>query len=156
VVALAIIRLFNQPDIGGLIWLYDHTLAAPWLATSVRALPAAILVTWFAILSLPSDLLDAAAIDGLGPVAQFRHVVLPLRWPALVVAWLVAFIIATGDLSASILVTPPGMFTVPVRVFGLLHAGVDDQVAGLCLVTVLLYAIACSGVAGFFLPFRRK
>jgi ABC-type spermidine/putrescine transport system permease subunit II len=37
-------------------------------------------------------------------------------------------------LACSILVVPPGVTTVPIRVFGLIHAGVDDQVAGLCLV----------------------
>jgi iron(III) transport system permease protein len=138
-VSLAIIRLLNQPDMAWLAWLYDHTLLAPWLATTIRAIPAAILVTWYAILSLPSDLTDAASVDGLGAVGVFVRIVLPLRWPQLLLAWLVAFVVATGDLSASILVTPPGLFTVPVRVFGLLHAGVDDQVAGLCLVAVLAY-----------------
>jgi hypothetical protein len=41
------------------------------------------------------------------------------------------------------------LFTTPARVFGLLHAGVDDQVAGLCLANlaiVLVPALACAAL----------
>jgi len=44
--------------------------------------------------------------------------------------------IVFGDLAASILVVPPGVMTLPIRVFNLLHAGVDDQVAAVSLVSV--------------------
>ncbi len=136
ILGLWIIRLLNRPDVEWVAWLYDHSILAPVAATTVRALPAAILVSWYGIQSLPQDLLDAAAVDGLGPLARLLRVVAPVRWRILLAAWLMSFVVAAGDLSASILVTPPGLFTAPVRVFGLLHAGVDDQVAGLCLTNV--------------------
>ena len=44
-----------------------------------------------------------------------------------------AFALAWGELSAIHLATPPGIETVTQRIFGLLHAGADDQVAALCL-----------------------
>lgn len=132
-VGLWIIRLLNQPDFPWLTWLYDHSVLAPVAATVLRALPAAILVSWYGFQSLSADLLDAAAVDGLGPADRFLRLVVPIRWRVLAAAWLVSFVLAVGDLTSSVLVTPPGLFTIPVRVFGLLHAGVDDQVAGLCL-----------------------
>lgn len=55
----------------------------------------------------------------------------------MLVAWLVAFAIACGELSATILVTPAGITTVPIRVFRLLHAGVRNQVAAICLTSIM-------------------
>lgn len=150
VLGLWIIRMLNWPDLAWLAWLYDHTILAPVLATTIRALPAAILVVWYGIQSLPSDLLDAAAVDGLTPIGRMLRVVIPIRSRALSAAWLCSLIVAAGELSASILVTPPGLFTIPVRVFGLLHAGVDDQVAGLCLANIGVMLLIQLGFARTF------
>jgi iron(III) transport system permease protein len=97
-------------------------------------------------------MLDAAAVDGAGPVARLWRVVLPCRLCGLALAWLVAAAVALGDLAASILVVPPGVTTLPIRIFGLLHYGVEDQVAGVCLAMVAMFA----GIAAtlFFLAKR--
>ena len=149
ILGLWIIRLLNRPELDWLSWLYDHTILAPVLATTVRAIPATVMVMWYGLQSVSQDLLDAAAVDRLAPMARLWRVVAPIRARVFLAAWLLAFVIVTGDLSASILVTPPGLFTIPVRIFGLLHAGVDDQVAGLCLTNVglvLLVQVAFAGV----------
>ena len=59
--------------------------------------------------------------------------------------WILAFAISVGDLSTSILAVPPGVTTVAIRVFNLVHYGVEDQLAGLCLLSVAGFA----GIAGF-------
>ncbi len=135
-VGLSVIWLLNRERFPLLIWLYDHSILAPCLATLVRAFPIAMLITWFSLRTIPADELDAASTEGAGIWQRLLYVGLPQRKLALASAGLAAMVIAAGDLSASILVTPPGVSTVPVRVFGLLHAGVDDQVAGLCLAMV--------------------
>jgi iron(III) transport system permease protein len=56
-------------------------------------------------------------------------------------AWLVALAVATGDLAAGILVVPPGMETLSRRIFGLIHYGIEDQVAGICLAQVALFGL---------------
>ena len=53
---------------------------------------------------------------------------------ALVAAWLAAFVFAWGELPASLLLVPPGVATLPITIFGLLHYGVDDRIAGIALV----------------------
>jgi iron(III) transport system permease protein len=136
IIGLSVIWLLNRDASPLLIWLYDHTILAPCLATLVRAFPIAMLITWFSLRTVSADVLDAASADGAGGLARMIHIAIPQRKMAIVVAWFAAVVIATGDLSASILVTPPGVSTIPIRVFGLLHAGVDDQVAGLCLAMV--------------------
>jgi iron(III) transport system permease protein len=132
-IGLQVIGLLNQPSSPLLLWLYDRSIAAPVTAQAVRTLPLATLVCWYAFMSLSREPFEAAALDGAGRLDSFLRIALPQRKLALAGAWLVALATCLGDLSASILVVPPGLTTVSVRVFGLLHAGVDDQVSALCL-----------------------
>jgi iron(III) transport system permease protein len=132
-IALGLIECFNRPGWPWLLRLYDHSIAPVWIAQSVRALPLCTLVLWYALRSVPRELLESAVLEGAGGVRIFFRIALPLRWPAVMAAWLVALATAWGELSASILVVPPGVTTLPVQIFGLIHYGVDDQVAGVSL-----------------------
>ncbi len=78
-------------------------------------------------------MLDSAATEGCGWLGQLGRIVLPQRLPALAVAWLIGLALALGDLTASILVVPPGVETLSIHIFNLVHYGVEDQVAGICL-----------------------
>jgi iron(III) transport system permease protein len=140
-VGVALIRLLNQDWSPALTYLYDKTVLAPVIAQAIRALPIAILLVWHSLATLSDDELAAASLDGAGPLRKLWLVALPQRWPALVGAWLAAFAIAAGDLAWSHLVVPPGIATVQERVFGLIHYGADEQVAGICLVVVITYAV---------------
>ncbi|MEN6449640.1 MAG: ABC transporter permease subunit [Thermoguttaceae bacterium] len=142
VLGLAVIWLLNRP--GPLGELYDHSILAPLLALTIRALPPAIFILSYAFRTLPKEMLEAAAVDGAGPTARLFLIALPTRWPALVLALIVSLVVALGDLAASILVVPPGVQTLSIHLFGLLHYGVEDQVAGICLAMLLLFAILAS------------
>ena len=146
VVGLAVIHLLNRPEIPLLVRLYDQSILAPWLALSVRGAGPAVLILWHAFRFVPRDVLDAAAVDGAGPVARLVRIVLPASRPALGVAWLVALAVALGDLAASILVVPPGVQTLSIRIFELLHYGVEDQVAGIALALVALFVALAAAV----------
>lgn len=141
VIGLAIIAVFNRPEHPWLIWLYDRTLAAPCLAGVVHALPLAMLALWPSLRALPEESLESAAVDGAGWWARLTRVVLPRQRAALAVAWLVSFAWSLGELDASLLVAPPGVQTLSLHIFGLLHFGVEDQVAGICLAIYLLAQI---------------
>ena len=132
-IGLGVIGLVNRPEVPGLVYLYDQSILAPWLALSVRALAPATLLLWHGLRTIPAEILDAAATDGAGPAAVLGRVAIPCRRRAIVLAWTVALAVALGDLAASILVVPPGVTTLSIRIFGLLHYGVDDRVAGVCL-----------------------
>jgi iron(III) transport system permease protein len=132
-----LIFLLNRPELPWLATLYDQTLLAPGLALIVRTLPWTTLLLWFALRSVPADVLDAAAVDGAGPIRRLVRIVLPLRYGALALAWLVAFVIAIGDLAFTVIVLPPGVETIPVRMFRLMHAAADSEVAAVCLLIVL-------------------
>jgi ABC-type Fe3+ transport system permease subunit len=147
--------LNHSPDspLAPLTWLYD-TNFAPWLVQTLRALPLATLVLWPALASVPQATLDAAATDGTGPIGRLWRIALPQRWPAVAAAWLVSIAIAVGELAATIIVIPPQTSTMlSIRVFQLLHYGVDDRVAAICLVMVVGIA-AITGIAAALLKRR--
>ncbi len=154
---LALVRLLNRPSDSPLAFLsvlYDSNFA-PWLVQTIRALPMVTLILWPALSTIPQVMLDAAAIDGAGWWGRLLRIALPQRWPAAAAAWLVGFAIAVGELAATVLVIPPQQSTaISVRVFQLLHYGVDDRVAAICLVMVAGIAIL-TGIAAVLLKRRR-
>jgi iron(III) transport system permease protein len=137
-VGLWTIHVLNQPPESPLAFLavlYDEDEfgVAPWLVQTLRVLPFAVLVAVPAMLGTPRGLLETASLDGMGICGKIRHVFLPLHWRSFAVAWLVALVLALGELPATVLVVPPGVTPLSVRIFNLVHYGVDDQLAGLVL-----------------------
>ena len=149
-IGLGVIWLLDRQTPGICVWLYDRTIFAPVLAILIRLLPLAVLLCWYVLRSVSDDVLDSAASEGAGSCARFCLIVVPQRWSGLIAVWLALLAVAAGDLACSVLVVPPGVTTISVRVFGLIHAGVDDQVAGLCL-TVLAGVAAIAIAAGCLL-----
>jgi iron(III) transport system permease protein len=140
VLGLGVIHLLNQPAIPLFCWLYDHSLLAPLLVQILKSLPSATIVMWYAMQSIPREVLESASVDGAGSWTQLWRIALPMRWSAAIVAWLIALAISMGDLAATILVVPPGVITLSISIFGLLHYGVEDRVAGICLALILFFA----------------
>jgi iron(III) transport system permease protein len=141
VIGVGLIHVFNQPSSPLLIWLYDRTVLAPALAQMIHALPLGIVLAWHSFATLSDDVLAAAALDGAGPGRQLWLIAIPQRLLALCSVWLAAFAVAAGDLAWSLLVIPPGLDTLQRRVFGLVHSGVEEQVAGICLFVMGVYAL---------------
>lgn len=149
VMGVATIRLLNHSVDSfwaPLAVLYDSNFA-PWAVQTLRALPIVFLIVWPALRSIPPAELDAAATEGAGRWRQLWSVALPQRRSAIAAAWLVGLAIAVGELPATVLVIPPQPSTaIAVRAFQLLHYGVDDRVAAICL--VMIFGIATlTGIA---------
>ncbi len=146
ILGLGVIKVLDRPELPWLAELYDRSILAPFLALWVRGLPPAVFVLWYALRTVPQEMLESAAVDGAGPVARLWLIALPIRWPAVGLAFIVSLAVSLGDLAASILVVPPGVQTLSIHVFGLLHYGVEDQVAGVCLALLALFAaLAAAG-----------
>jgi iron(III) transport system permease protein len=151
-VGVALIWIFNRSLWPGvfdpLVFLYDQRPIMPAVAQAIHALPLTILVSWYSFRTLSDEVLSAAALDGVGPWQALVRIALPQRWPALAGAWLAAFAIASGDLAWSQLLRPPKMDLIQRRVFGLVHSGVEEQVAAISLINVLAYAAVALLILG--------
>jgi multiple sugar transport system permease protein len=75
-------------------WLTNPTLAMPSIiAMSIwQGLGVNIIIFLAALQGIPSELLDAASVDGAGRWARFRHVTLPLLTPAIFFTGVLALI----------------------------------------------------------------
>ena len=112
------------------------------LAYILRTLPYAVLVLWPAVRSLPAEYLEAASLEGYGTWGQARRVAIPLTLGAIGAAWGVSFALGLGELPAANIVAPPGVMLVAVRIWELLHRGVESHLAGMGLVLLAVVALA--------------
>jgi ABC-type Fe3+ transport system permease subunit len=118
-----------------LVWLHG-----------LRALPFAIGLIWPVRRIVSRRLLEAAAVDGADLFDRFRYIELPAVWSALLAAGLAAGVISLGELSGSVIVTPPGQQPLSVRIFTLAHYGMESHLAGICLLLLAISAAAGSAV----------
>jgi ABC-type Fe3+ transport system permease subunit len=150
-VGATLIQIFNHDlpprlpladglDKSWLLALYDHTPFVPMIAQAVRALPLGIILLWHSFSTIEGDVLEAAALDGMAPRRVFWKIGVPTRWRAILATFVAAFAVAAGDLAWAHLVTPPGLDLLSRRVFGLVHSGVEEQVAAISLAVILAYA----------------
>ena len=153
VLAVAIIGLFNHPHdslLEPLTWCYNHTLLAPTLVQFLRALPVATLIMWSQFETISEDVLENATSEGATWWQTFFHLAIPLRAYAILASAVVALIVAVSELPATLLVAPPGVSTLPMRIFGLLHYGSEDKVSALCLALALVVGGVVLGVQLIF------
>jgi iron(III) transport system permease protein len=138
--------LFSLSDSDWINYLYDRTILAPVLATVVFCWPFPPLILWFVFRKVSSETIDHARLDGAGDWTIFWRFGIGDQLPKLFGCWLVTLAICLGELSASQLVLPPGMDTLPRLMLGLLHAGVEEMTAGITLVLMVLIGIlSCIG-----------
>jgi multiple sugar transport system permease protein len=74
-----------------------NSAASLILADSTLAVPFAVLIMRAFMVSVPRDLIEAASIDGAGPIRTFLRIVVPVSRNAIVTAGLFAFLFAWGD-----------------------------------------------------------
>ncbi len=148
---IGMIRLWNHPHTE---WL----MASPAiivLAFCGQFAPFATAPIAAAMARIPRQLEEAAWLAGMGWPARARHVLLPLAGPGIVAGWLLTFSLCLDEIGASILVLPPDSETLAVRIYNLSHYDARETVAGLCLLVLLILAVAGAVGAGL-LRLRRR
>jgi len=134
-VNLIVLRLM-QSD--WLTWWNDNTLIAPILCLQFRLIPIAAGWTYWFVSQWRQRYDGIWAVDKALPIhARLRILMLPVGW-SIARLWLIMFVVSFSDLSTYLLCLPPGVTTISMRVFDLLHYGVRFQEAGLLLFIALL------------------
>lgn len=96
--------------------------------------------------------LEEAAMDlGAGPIMTFARVVLPQLTPALVSAWMLAFILSLDDLVIASFTSGPGSTTLPMRIYSQVRLGVTPEINAMS--SLLLAAV---GLALFISAFASR
>jgi len=105
---IPLFSMFNKIGVNG-------TYLAVIIPHVVFTLPVAILIFAGFYRSLPTELEEAARIDGCSTLKTFRLVILPISTPAMVTVMVITFIVAWNDLLfPQIFLTDPNRMPLPV------------------------------------------
>ena len=89
-----------------------------------------------------SSLEESAHILGASWLQTMRHITLPLIRPGLFAGWLLVFVPAIQELSASILLFSSSSITVAVAIFNLYETGYIEPVAALANINMIIIGVA--------------
>jgi iron(III) transport system permease protein len=114
------------------------TLLIILLAYCGRYVPLAVRSANAAFRQVDPSLEETARVTGAGWLRTFGSVTLPIARPGLVAGWLLVFVPAIQELSASILLFSSGSITLAVAVYNLYETGYLGPVAALAIVTMVI------------------
>jgi iron(III) transport system permease protein len=130
IVGVGLIGLWNRPGLIGAFYGTDVMFILGYLA---RFVPVAALAIAAATRYVPVSHEEAAAVSGAGWFRTMTNIVLPQIRLGLLTAWIVAFVLAFGELGVSILIAPPGEATLPIRIYTIIANTPPSHVAALAL-----------------------
>jgi len=123
---------------GLLVPLFDRSLAVPIVLLAIRLLPPALLVSALLSARIPQSLRDASRTEPWSPLGRWWRLEVAGQRRGQLGLVLLLSLIAASDIAATSLVLPPGTDTLARRLLGMVHAGVDDQVAAAALSAIVL------------------
>jgi iron(III) transport system permease protein len=141
VMAVALLQAFIRPPfkLYGTIWILLVAYVARFTPLAVRSANSA-------LRQIDPALEEAARITGASWLRAALRVVVPLVRPGLLVAWLLVFIPALSELSATVLLYTSGTETISVAVFRLNDLGQLEVVAALAIFTIAVILVAAVGM----------
>ncbi len=152
IVGVALIGIWNRAGPAGAVYATNGMFLLVYLA---RFTPLAALALAASIRHVPASHEEAAAVSGASWLQTLVHIVVPQMKIGLAAAWVVVFTLAFGELGASVLVSPPGESTLPIRIYTLIANAPPAQVAALALLQVAV--IFCPlAILGFSVAARKQ
>jgi iron(III) transport system permease protein len=137
VMAVALIQFWLAMPIA----LYG-TLTILLLAYTGRYIPLGVRAANASLRQIDGSLEESARILGASWGMTMREVTLPLIRPGLFAGWLLIFVPAIQELSASILLFSSNSITLAVAVFNLYETGYTEPVAALAMINVVIIGAA--------------
>ena len=102
-----------------------------------------------ALRQVDPSLEEAARILGASPRYTLREVTLPLMRPGLLSGWILVFVPAVQELSASLLLFSTGTITMSVAIYNLYETGYSEPVAAMAILNFLIIGAAVALAARF-------
>jgi molybdate transport system permease protein len=125
-----------------------HTLAFSFagllLASVLVNVPFVVQPIQRAFESVPQEVREAAACCGMSPLRRFLRVELPLAWPGVLTAAMLAFAHTLGEFGVVLMVggnIPGETRTLSIAIYDRMQA-FDDRAAGIMAATLLAIAVA--------------
>ena len=151
VLGVSLILLWNRP---GLAEIYT-SVGILLIAYVAHYTPVAVRAVGVALQSISPAVEHAARLAGVPWTTMLRRVLVPIMAPALAGVWSVTFVLCFRDLDLAMTVHPPGVETLPIRVYTLMANSSSSVTAELALLMVAL-TLAVMLVAGVAVAVARR
>lgn len=125
------------------IWVGHVTLCMAYVAVIIQS----------RIRDLDRSLEEAALDLGAPPIKVFFIITLPLIFPALMAAWLLAFTLSLDDVVIASFLSGPGYTTLPLEVFSRVRLGLKPEINALA--TLFIVAVGAVVVFANWMQWRR-
>ncbi len=135
VIGISLLVLFMALSLPLGFWtlLMAHvTLCVPFVAITVHG----------RLLGFDRHVVEAARDLGAGEYEVFRHVVLPMVFPAVMAGWFMSFTLSVDDVIISFFTTGPTFEVLPLRIYSMVRLGLKPEVNALCAIMILITAVA--------------
>lgn len=140
IIGASLINLFNHPATSSIY----NSILLPVLAGLARFMPFGVIVTtaWFK--RTDQNLVNAAVLLESREWRNHWKVILPMISTGLFIGAAMIFLFSLGELGATVIVLPPGISTITVRLYNYLHYGATEMVLGLSfMIMAVIGILAC-------------
>jgi len=151
VLGVALILLWNR---SGLVHVYA-SVGIILIGYVAHYTPLAVRAIGVGLHAIPTDLEEAARGAGVSWTRTIARVLLPLLGPAVAGAWALAFVFCLRDLDLVMTVHPPGVETMPIRLYTLMANSASSVTAALGLV-IIGFTASCVLLLGAALTVLRR
>jgi len=137
ILGIGLIKIWNRPAAD---FIYESA-AIVIFAYIARFSPFAVKAISANLRQIHPHLEEAAVLSHASWAKQVVNILIPLTKPGIIAGWIITFIFCMGELSAALLVIPPGETTLSVRIYTVMHYGAGNLVACLCLMLIVITLI---------------
>ncbi len=94
---------------------------------------------------IPQSLNESAIIQGIHPTKILIKILIPLSMPAIFGAFIISFILTLGELGTTIMVYPPGIELMPIKVYTIMANAPQSLTSSMILIVFTISLIMISG-----------
>jgi iron(III) transport system permease protein len=146
---IGLIKVWNRPMTD---WLYGGVLMIV-LGYIAHFIPFTIRAVYASLQQMNPRLEEIAWLATTNKLRIIAKITLPLVKNGLITGFFISFILAMGELGVTLLIMPPGMETIPIKIYNFMHYGAEAMVAALCIILLvlqLLFSLGLLGIAKWF------
>lgn len=136
-IGVAFINIFNNQST---TFIYDSVLM-PVFVIIARFMSFGVIAVLAELKRIDKNLINAAKILDKKNIRISLTITIPIIASALIISAAMLFLLGVGELGATVMVLPPGLSTITVRLYNYLHYGATEMVLGISF--IIIFIIIC-------------
>ncbi|MCF6240769.1 MAG: ABC transporter permease subunit [Bacteroidales bacterium] len=145
---ISLIKFYNRPELN---FIYS-SLAIVVIAYTGKFSFIAFKLIENSMQQIPKSLDEAAQITGIAYSRRIFKILIPLIMPALFAAFILSFIFNLGELAITIMLYPPGMEIMPIKVYTIMANAPQALTSSM---TLIVFLISLLIISSFYLIYRK-